>query len=84
MVKVREDRPINADGLLNVEAWIHRVVDIAGLREVDGNVLTNACQLAQQLEKLPGDKLTGWGEDYTSFTAGLEMAEILAELQLDE
>ncbi|MDZ7924650.1 MAG: GTP diphosphokinase [Marinagarivorans sp.] len=84
MVKVREDRPINADGLLNVEAWIHRVADIAGLREVDSKALTNACQLAQQLEKLPGDKLTGWGEGYTSFAAGLEMAEILAELQLDE
>ena len=84
MVKVREDRPVLADGTLNVNVWVERIAVIADLADGDRSLITRACVMAQQLENAPGDKLTGWGEDYSAFTAGLEMAEILAGLQLDD
>ncbi|HEY7774436.1 MAG TPA: GTP diphosphokinase [Marinagarivorans sp.] len=84
MVKVREDRPVLPDGSLDIPTWVGRVAGIADIDQVHAEILTRACVLAQQLELEPGDQLTGWGEGYSAFNAGLEMAEILAEMQLDE
>lgn len=83
MVKVREDRPLLEDGGLDISAWTQRLADMAGLMEADLPKVVSACETAQALENAPGDKLTGWGEGYSSFSAGLEMAEVLADLQLD-
>lgn len=83
MVQVREDRPALADGSLNVEAWVDRIVVLAELNAEHRGVIIAACLMAQKLEHQPGDKLTGWGKGYSAFNAGLEMAEILAEMQLD-
>ncbi len=83
MVQVREDRPALEDGSLDVEAWVDRIVALAELDIGYREVVFGACLLAQKLENQPGDKLTGWGEGYSAFSAGLEMAEILAEMQLD-
>lgn len=83
MVKVREDRPLLDDGRLDIPAWTHRIAAMAGLPESELPKVVNACEVAEALEKAPGDKLTGWGEGYSSFSAGLEMAEVLADLQLD-
>ena len=87
MVKVRESRDLNADGILDIDAWSLKVLKVAypkGDQKLDANVdlLIRACSEAQSLEGIAGS-ITGWGEGYTSFNAGLEMAEILAELQLD-
>lgn len=84
MVKVREDRPTLDSGALNTPVWVGRVSALADIDADHAQVLTRACELAERLEPEPGDKLTGWGEGYSTFSAGLEMAEILAEMQLDE
>jgi len=83
MVKVREDRPLTAEGQFDVEAWTERLLLIAQLDVAKGEQLRAACLLAAEVESLPGDQLTGWGEGYSSYFAGLEMAEILADLHLD-
>jgi GTP pyrophosphokinase len=84
MVKVRQDRPVDAEGHLDIPSWIKRIEEIAHLPADAAPMLTQACEVARKLEFAPGDKLVGWGESYSSYSAGLEMAEILAGLQLDK
>ena len=91
MVKVREDRRMTADGQIDVPLWVDRVLMEAYQVEVQAldepkfvefrEVLTEACEQAHSLEHQTGEH--SLGEGYTCFTAGLEMAEVLAELQLD-
>ena len=83
MVKVREDRPILQDGQLDTSSWIGKLCLSAELDSESAAELIQACELSNKVEPLPGDKLNGWGEGYSSYLAGLEMAEILAELKLD-
>ena len=83
MVKVREDRPTLTDGQLDMSSWVENLCGTAELAPSYTTGLNKAVQCALQVEALPGDSLTGWGEGYSSFSAGLEMAEILAELKLD-
>lgn len=83
MVKVREDTPVSADGAIDVAAWIGRIQNIIRLSEAEQSTLLKACQLAGSVEANEGDKLTGWGAGYTTYHAGLDMAEILADLQTD-
>ncbi|TVZ38508.1 GTP pyrophosphokinase [Alteromonadaceae bacterium 2753L.S.0a.02] len=84
MVKVREDRPRQPDGKLDIPAWVHRVQALAHISEAAHNRLCNCCEAASMVEALEGQNNHGWGEGYSSLITGLEMAEILAELQLDE
>ncbi len=83
MVKVREDRVTLASGELDVEAWVNTINTTAHLDGSKSALLIKACQIASGVESLPGDQLTGWGTGYSSYLAGLEMAEILADLRLD-
>lgn len=83
MVQVREDKPLTESGELDINAWIERLREFSDISDEDKDGLTRACRLVIDTEMLPGDKLTGWGEGYTTLNAGLDMAEILAELQLD-
>lgn len=83
MVKVREDHPLKGNGELDIDLWLERVGSHAHLSDEDMGEVRRACELSCEVEPLPGDKLTGWGQGYSTVTAGLEMAEILAELQLD-
>lgn len=82
MVKVREEHPENDDGSVNLDRWLARlpVGD-----DVDINQLKLACELAYQAEQAsPGDDAYLWDKDSSSYRVGLEMAEILADLSLDE
>lgn len=84
MVKVREDRPTGPDGKFDIEAWTNRLLAVAQLDpKAAVEPVRAATQLAETVEHRPGDQLTGWGEGYSSYSAGLEMAEILADLRLD-
>lgn len=83
MVQVRIDKPLTSSGTLDVDAWIERLRDLSEIDSEAKAALSLACEQVIEVEELPGDKLTGWGEGYTTLNAGLDMAEILAELQLD-
>lgn len=83
MVKVREERPRLSGGALDTSSWISKICSVGELPLDRADIITKACNLSAKVEPLPGDSLTGWGQGYSSFSAGLEMAEILAELKLD-
>lgn len=81
MVKVREEHPENEDGSVDISRWIDRLdVDLQDHREL----LRRACEMTLHVEletHSVSDK--AWNDDSSSFRIGLEMAEILAALQLD-
>jgi len=84
MVKVREDHPIAADGQVDIEAWIDRLNSLHIQAEVSRAELRHAAELSLSLVDIHADDDHNWGEDVSCFRIGLEMAEILADLQLDQ
>lgn len=81
MVQVRSPHPVNADGSINLELWLDHVLALDPA--LNRNALQAACECARDAEAASG-KPSGWGDGSTSFTAGLEIAEILADLKLDQ
>ena len=83
MVKVRQDHPVKADGSVDIPLWIERLESIIELSIEDKNVLQKAAKVSLQAEDVAIASENIWSEGTSSFRTGLEMAEILAELQLD-
>ena len=83
MVKVRLDRPTTADGQVDVDAWIDRIMSLHNLGNDAIPPLKKAFYLARDAENEANTNGNIWTEGHSSFLSGLEMAEILAELQLD-
>ncbi|WP_439134150.1 GTP diphosphokinase [Pseudomaricurvus sp.] len=83
MVKVREDHPVKDDGRVDIEAWLRRLIETHSLKDVVLPPLQKACEvsLASEETAIANDNI--WAEGASSFHTGLEMAEILADLQLD-
>ncbi|OZG70611.1 GTP diphosphokinase [Hahella sp. CCB-MM4] len=81
MVKVREDYPLLEDGSVDIDSWIDRLQQQENLEDVD--VLRQACVLAKNIESEAVKSGNIWSENTTSFVTGLEMTQILAELQMD-
>ncbi|MCB1692547.1 MAG: bifunctional (p)ppGpp synthetase/guanosine-3',5'-bis(diphosphate) 3'-pyrophosphohydrolase [Pseudomonadales bacterium] len=82
MVKVREQQPLEVDGSVNLELWLCKLnernpeFNLSRLREV--------CDLSQQAEEKAIATNTIWAPGHSSFRIGLEMADILTELHMDE
>lgn len=81
MVQVRESRSIAADGSVNIDAWLDRLQTDLGI--ADSAPIRQACELAQSVAKLPGSPSRDADFDNDCFRAGLEIAEVLADLKLD-
>jgi GTP pyrophosphokinase len=81
-VKVREDQPMFKDGTVDLEAWLARVEKNAPV--VDQEQLIRACRIARTAEDEAEHRENDWGEGSSAFKTGLEMAEILSELGLDQ
>ncbi len=84
MVKVRQDHPIAADGQVDIDAWIDRLNNLHAQSEATRNELRRAAALSLSLVNVHAEDDHNWGEDFSCFRIGLEMAEILADLQLDQ
>ncbi|MEQ6918246.1 GTP diphosphokinase [Halomonas aquatica] len=82
MVKVREDQPLSQDGTVDIDQWLTRLQDDVKLRDVEE--MRQACALAQHLELESNRPHKSWLKDGSSFRMGLEMADILGELKLDQ
>ncbi len=83
MVKVREDQPIQEDGSVNIEAWLKRIERDKNIDDLP--VIIKACKYARNAldEAIAADPV--WADRVPcSYKTGLEMAEILAELRMDE
>ncbi|WP_386083309.1 GTP diphosphokinase [Vreelandella sp. F11] len=82
MVKVREDQPLTASGKVDIQQWLTRLQEDVRLREPER--LVEACELAEQLELEAPRTHRVWLSPGSSFRMGLEMADILGELKLDQ
>jgi GTP pyrophosphokinase len=82
MVKVRDDQPLTEAGSVDITRWITRLQD--DVRLVDPARLVAACELARRLEHESERPHRSWLDDGSSFRMGLEMADILGELRLDQ
>ncbi|HCM06203.1 MAG TPA: GTP diphosphokinase [Oceanospirillales bacterium] len=80
MVKVRDDQPLKHDGKVNVDAWLDKICTEADILEPE--TLRHALVVAKIIAEDAVENSTYWTID--SAQMGLEMAQILAELQLDE
>ena len=82
MVQVREAQPENDDGSINIVEWIERL-PIKPAEDARQQLMI-ACEMAWQAEKQHKPVANAWSADYSGYRVGLEIAEILAELQLDQ
>ncbi len=82
MVKVREDHPIKQDGTVDLDSWLLRLQEMVEVENVEE--LKNACELSKRLEEEAIAAENIWSVGTSSFRTGLEMAEILADLQMDQ
>ncbi|CEP36526.1 GTP pyrophosphokinase [Halomonas sp. R57-5] len=82
MVKVREDQPLTASGKVDIQQWLTRLQEDVRLPEPER--LVEACELAEQLELEAPRTHRVWLSPGSSFRMGLEMADILGELKLDQ
>jgi GTP pyrophosphokinase len=80
VVKVRDDQPLKHDGKVNVDAWLDKICTEADILEPEK--LRHALVVAKIIAEDAVENSTFWTLD--SAQMGLEMAQILAELQLDE
>jgi len=80
VVKVRDDQPLKHDGKVNVDAWLDKICTEADILEPEK--LRHALVVAKIIAEDAVENSTFWTID--SAQMGLEMAQILAELQLDE
>src|SRR5690554_4310287 len=82
MVQVRTQHPLNADGSIDLERWV------AHLQEVDGSLdaacLLRACEFARDAELQAHAAKNLWPDGSSSLQTGLETAQILVDLMLDE
>jgi GTP pyrophosphokinase len=82
MVQVRAHQPINTDGSINLEAWLDHAVSVDPA--LDREALKEACEFAREAEQQDNAAKNLWAEGTSSFRTGLEIAEILADLKLDQ
>jgi len=83
MVTVRKDQPIAEDGKIDLDAWIDRISSQVELAKDGDQGLKKALQMSLQYAEEQDDTENIDEDAFCSFRTGLEMAEILAELQLD-
>ncbi len=81
-MKVREDQPVFSDGTVDLDAWLSRIESKTAI--VDAEELVRACRIARTAEQEAEHRANEWGENASAFKTGLEMAEILADLGLDQ
>ncbi|MGP9533310.1 GTP diphosphokinase [Halomonas sp. AOP42-E1-30] len=82
MVKVREDQPLTANGRVDIPQWLTRLQEDVRLPEPER--LVDACELAEKLELEAPRTHRVWLSPGSSFRMGLEMADILDELKMDQ
>jgi GTP pyrophosphokinase len=82
MVTVRGHRPTDEQGRVDIELWLDDIAARGSLR--DRGRLRAACRLAEDAAWRSGSWIRSDGVETSSFETGLEMADILAELRVDE
>ncbi len=81
MVKVREDYPVTEDGQIDLSCWIERINSRTELQNPE--VLRQACLFAKEADEIY-EREHLWNTRTSSYLTGLAMADILADLKLDQ
>ena len=80
MVQVRRQSYLTAEGEVDLQRWL---ADLPlPLQAPEAERLLAACQLVQALASAPGVDAGDWARESDCVTAGLDMAQILAELHV--
>ncbi len=78
MVKVRDAHPIAIDGTIDISSWLGRLQSRISLK--NEQQLLDACTMVKGVQQ----QGSIWSADYTLLDIGLQMADILIELKLDQ
>ena len=82
MVQVRTKQPVSQDGSIDLPCWVEQIIKVAPTLDAQG--LMDACMFAREAERKAKAADNIWAEGTSSLQTGLEIAEILVELQLDQ
>src|SRR5690554_738830 len=82
MVKVREEYGVTGNGDVDIGRWVQHIAELTHLEKPEE--LRLACEKAAliALQAFREDRL--WTPGSSSFRTGLEMAQVLAELHMDQ
>ncbi len=82
MVKVREDHPIHDDGSVDLDLWLERLQEQVEVKNIE--TVRQACLYALELKDAVEPGEDAWHRASDSYVTGLEMAQILVELNQDQ
>ena len=82
MVKVRDEQPLHYDGSVNLDMWLDNLQQRTEIADVE--TFRKACSLSAKAEEEAIAANNIWAVGKSSYRTGLEMADILVELGLDE
>src|SRR5690554_3478721 len=82
MVQVRTEQPVSQDGSIDLQSWVAQIVAIDPQLDAEG--LLSACQFARDAEQKAKAADNIWAEGTSSLQIGLEIAQILIDLKLDQ
>ncbi|WP_027859527.1 GTP diphosphokinase [Marinobacterium jannaschii] len=83
MVKVREDQYIREDGSVDLDIWLEQLQSQMDIENIEQ--LRQACELVQQAQDRVSPNEDVWSKNTQgSLLTGLEMTQILVELQQDQ
>ena len=82
MVKVREDYAMTGDGQVDIEGWVQQIASQTHLEDPDQ--FRQACEKAAEIDLQAFRQDRQWAPGSSSFRIGIEMAQVLAELHLDQ
>ncbi|MDN6318525.1 MAG: GTP diphosphokinase [Marinobacter sp.] len=82
MVKVRENYAMTGDGQIDIEGWVQHIASQTHLDDLEQ--FRRACEKAAEIDLQAFREDRMWVPGSSSFRTGLEMAQVLAELRLDQ
>lgn len=82
MVKVRAVPDVERDGSSNLDRWLAMMAE--SNPDFDQARLRQACELIEQVDQESLRTTGPWAGSLSSFRTGLDMADILSELRIDE
>lgn len=82
MVQVRSQHPLNADGSIDLPRWVAHLLEVD--EDLNAVNLLQACEFARDAELKAHAAQNIWPDGSSSLQAGLEIAQILVDLKLDE
>ena len=82
MVKVREEYTVSGDGTVDIERWVRQIESQTHLEDPDQ--FRRACETAAAIDLKAVREDRMWAPGTSSFRTGIEMAQVLVELHMDQ